>query len=374
MNIDKPHIALLSPSLNAYSETFIRAHKNLAGFKVHYYYGALANPHLENCGALLAGAGKIWAKATGLLSGKSPDEIGQKALLRSWKQNRIKLILAEYGHTAAAAIEMIQASGLPLVVHFHGYDATVHTLLEEYRAGYKKMFAYAIAVMVVSRAMEKQLIALGCPARKIVYNVYGPAEAFFDVQPTFSTRQFISIGRFTNKKAPYYNLLAFERVVKKHPEARLVMVGDGYLLNTCKNLARYLNIDKQVVFSGILTPEVFRQYLGQSIALLQPSVVAENGDCEGTPLSVLEAGAAGLPVIGSHHAGIPDVVLHGKSGYLFEEHDVETMAAQMIVLCNDADKARQMGQEARKRIRENFSLERHLNALEKVMFDALNQK
>lgn len=368
------HIAILSPSLNAYSETFIRAHKNLPGFKVYYYYGALANPQLENQGALLKGSGKILAKALGQMRGKTPDEIGQKALLRSWKQNRIKLILAEYGHTAAAAIEMIKASGLPLVVHFHGYDATVHTLLEEYRAGYKKMFAYATAVIAVSQTMEKQLIALGCPAHKIVYNVYGPAEVFLEVQPSFSNRQFISIGRFTNKKAPYYNLLAFEKVAKKHPDARLVMVGDGYLFNTCKNLARYLHIDKQVVFCGVLTPEVFREYLGQSIALLQPSVVAENGDCEGTPLSVLEAGAAGLPVIGSRHAGIPDVVLHQETGLLFEEHDVETMAKQMIELCDNIDIARKMGQEARTRIREKFNLERHLNALAKVMFDALNQK
>jgi len=374
MNKNRPKIALLSPNLNAYSETFIRAHKSLKAFDVLYYFGGNSSPQLEGEGDLLTGMGKITAKAFGFLTGKSPDFAGKQALLKSWRKNNALLILAEYGHTAAASIDVIEKSGLPLVIHFHGYDATVNTILEEHVTSYQKMFAYASAVIAVSRAMELQLQSLGCPKEKIVYNVYGPAEAFFEVKPIFNKKQFITIGRFTNKKAPYYALLALAKVLPKHPDARLVMAGDGYLKNTCENLARYLKIERQVDFCGIVTPDTFRQLLSQSVALLQHSVVANNGDSEGTPLSVLEAGAAGLPVIGSRHAGIPDVVVNDQTGYLFDEHDVETMATQMIALLDETEKARKLGQQARKRIRENFSLERHLSALEKVMAAALNSR
>ena len=372
MKDQKPHIAILSPNRNAYSETFIQAHKRLSDFRIFYYYGSPAYPEIEGKGPLLSGLGKILAKALGILQQQSPDNIGKKALLRSWKKHQIKLILAEYGHTAAACIDAIATSGLPLIVHFHGYDATVKSLLEEYKTAYLKMFAYATYVIAVSRAMEKQLLALGCPKEKLVNNVYGPNEFFFDVQPAFTQKRLISIGRFTNKKAPYYHVLAFEKVLRKHPDARLVMAGDGYLKNTCTNLARFLKIEDKIDFCGIITPEQFRELLARSVALLQHSVVAENGDSEGTPLSVLEAGAAGLPVIGSRHAGIPDVVVHDQTGYVFEEHDVHTMAEQIIDLLDDLEKAQKMGENARVRIREKFSMDRHLNVLGNLISNALS--
>lgn len=75
------------------------------------------------------------------------------------------------------------------------------------------------------------------------------------------------------------------------------MAGDGYLHNTVKNLARFLGIERQVFFPGVIPPESFADYLKESLAFFQHSITAKNGDMEGTPVAILEAGAAGLPVI-----------------------------------------------------------------------------
>src|SRR5690606_7951411 len=108
------------------------------------------------------------------------------------------------------------------------------------------------------------------------------------VQPTFSKKQFVAIGRFTDKKAPYYTLMAFKEAIKNHPDATLIMAGDGQLLNMCKNLVRFFKIENQVAFPGVISPEKFRELLSESLAFVQHSITAENGDMEGTPLAVLE--------------------------------------------------------------------------------------
>src|SRR5690606_9989960 len=119
----------------------------------------------------------------------------------------------------------------------------------------------------------------------------------------------------------------FKKAAENHSDAKLIMAGDGQLLNTCQNLIRYLGIESQVEFVGIIAPEKFRHLLTESRGLVQHSITAESGDMEGTPVAVLEASAAGIPVISTFHAGIPDVIKNGETGLLCEEHDVYGMAA-----------------------------------------------
>ena len=111
-------------------------------------------------------------------------------------------------------------------------------------------------------------------------------------------------------------------------EARLVMVGEGELLPLCKRLARGMGIENNVEFKGVQTSEEIRNLFENSLAFMQHSIVADSGDSEGTPVAILEAQAASLPVIATRHAGIPDVVINNKTGLLVEELDVEGMALQ----------------------------------------------
>jgi len=170
------------------------------------------------------------------------------------------------------------------------------------------------------------------------------------------------VGRFVDKKASYLTLMAFAQVQKQFPEAALLMVGDGILLATCKQLVKSLQLN-HVQFTGVLTPEIIREQMAASFCLVQHSVQAANGDKEGTPVAVLEAGAAGLPVVATRHAGIPDVVIEGETGLLVDEGDVEAMAAAMIQLYADRALAAKMGVQARSRIQQHFTMEKHLSEL-----------
>src|SRR5690606_12738307 len=237
---------------------------------------------------------------------------------------------------------ILKNSGIPVVVHFHGYDASINNVIKSCNY-YKEVFEFSKKIIVVSHVMEKALLALGCPKSKLLYNVYGPQKIFETITPQFSKKQFIAVGRFTNKKAPYYTILAFKDIVKTHPDARLLIAGDGSLLNTCKNLVHYYKLTESVKFIGVISPEEYRNILKESLAFVQHSITADDGDMEGTPLAVLEASAAGLPVISTYHAGIPDVVIHNETGLLSKEHDVESMAKHMLAVMNSLALAKQMG-------------------------------
>ena len=142
------------------------------------------------------------------------------------------------------------------------------------------------------------------------------------------------------KKAPHLVLATFARVLRECPDARLHFIGDGALLGVCRDLAAALGIDHAVTFLGAQPHDIVEREMRQARALVQHSVIASNGDSEGTPVAILEAGAMGLPVVATRHAGIPDVVADGVTGFLVEERDVCGMATHMLALArNPASRA-----------------------------------
>lgn len=370
MGLQENKIAIISPSQNAYSETFIQAHKNHLSGKVYYYFGSIANLNLEGEGILLKGAKKIYGKFLNLLL-KKKFYSEKKALLNSWKKKGINLLFFEYGTTAGLFIDVIKESKIPLIVHFHGYDASMYSTIKEFEKQYAQIFDYATYIVVVSEVMKEKLLELGCPRDKLVKNIYGPNNLFLDCQPNFSKQQFISVGRFTNKKAPYYTLLAFKEVLSEFPEAKLIMGGDGNLLETCENICKYYQLEKSVLFDGIITPEKYGQYLTESLAFVQHSITAKNGDMEGTPLAILESSAAGLPVIASRHAGISEVIIDKQTGLLFEEHDVKKMAEHMKTILRDKEYAISLGLRGKENIRTYFSMKKHIDTLDCLILKAI---
>jgi glycosyltransferase involved in cell wall biosynthesis len=79
-------------------------------------------------------------------------------------------------------------------------------------------------------------------------------------------------------------------------------------------------------------------------------------------------------VVATRHAGIPDVVVHGRTGFLVDEHDVDGMASYLLELVSNRELCQSMGAEARERIRRHFSIESHISRLQRVIDDARTQR
>lgn len=298
---------------------------------------------------------------------RNSESTARLALKRFFAKHRVDVILAEFGDTGAALAPAARDCGIPLVVHFHGHDAHRKTLLTPgMLLQYQFMFQTAAAVLVVSRHMWQTLAEMGCPAEKLIYNPYGPRERFFDVQPDYHP-VVLSVGRFTDIKANYLVLMAFQRVLEKMPQARLVMAGSGELLETCRTLARVWKIDAAVSFPGAVEHSRVHELFAHACCFAQHSVTPSYGDAEGTPNTILEACAAGLPIVATRHAGIADVVVSERTGLLVEELDVAGMAGAMLRMLESAQFCRECGARAREHVRMNFSSEQHLMILRKAV-------
>jgi glycosyltransferase involved in cell wall biosynthesis len=88
----------------------------------------------------------------------------------------------------------------------------------------------------------------------------------------------------------------------------------------------------------------------------------------------MEAGASGLPVVSTKHAGIVDTVAHGETGLLCEELDIDSMANHLILLARDPELASKLGENARVRIQTYFSMERSIQGLHGILEASAKEK
>jgi glycosyltransferase involved in cell wall biosynthesis len=373
-------ICIINFERDKVSETFIRA--QLEGLKgnrvvlnnyhpdytyngrlVRYFYAK--HPVLRKLKTLLPQF-LYWRMVT---RHEHSDPATRDFLTGFFKHHDVDVILAHFGWNGANICQDARALKLPLIVHFHGLDAHNEQTLARYQEKYRQMFDYAYRIISVSHFMTQALIRLGADRDKIVYNPYGPREYFYENQPDYRDT-ILAVGRFTDIKAPYLTIMAFKLVLEEFPEANLVMVGDGELLEACLSLAKTWGIQSKVSFPGALRHEQSRPLFAQACCFVQHSVTTSSGDVEGTPVAILEAGAAGLPVVSTRHAGIVDEVVHGKTGYLVEERDVVGMKNYLCRLLKDKALCRTLGENAREHVRTNFNLDRHIACLQKVLDEA----
>lgn len=364
-------VCIISPNRNAYSETFILAHIKRLPAKVKVLYGGWRT---EDDKPLLSS--KMHHRAIRYIIRNllklPPDYFELKAIKKFFRKNKVDAVLAEYGPTGVAVMNACREADIPLIVHFHGFDASDLRILERFSTSYRQMFEIADSIIAVSRDMEEKLLRMGCPRRKLFYNPYGvDIELFSSAEPESAPPIFVAVGRFVDKKAPHLTLLAFRKVLDVVPEARLIMIGDGILLEACKQIVKALNMKHAVEFPGPLSHTEVAQTMRRARVFIQHSITTTYGDSEGTPVAVLEACASGLPVVSTKHAGIKDVIIDGETGFLVEEGDIDGMAERMITLAKDPNLSAYLGRNARKRICAEFSMEKSISNLWKIIENAI---
>jgi glycosyltransferase involved in cell wall biosynthesis len=162
------------------------------------------------------------------------------------------------------------------------------------------------------------------------------------------------IARLSDVKGHDILIRAFKNVVQKYPGAKLVIIGQGKEEKGLKKLVEEQTLAANVVFYPVLGKT--SQLLPAFDVFVMPSLQ------EGLGLSVMEAQAAGLPVVASRVGGIPDLIEDGKTGLLVEPRDVEGLARAVIRLLDDKGYAGQLARAGQEFIRKNFSAEKMVEA------------
>lgn len=372
-------LCIVQPAIGKVSETFIAAHAEGLPADVTVVHCSLKRGRVPKIGdqAILSQSllSRMQRRLYRRLTRRPANWEITAGFLAAFRRNRVSAVLAEYGPMGLMVMDACRLAGLPMIVHFHGYDASRQDVLQQHADDYRRMFDQAAAVIAVSQAMKSRLSALGAPSDKLFYNPYGvDCRRFAAADPASAAPVFLAVGRFAEKKAPHLTLLAFAEVQRVCPDARLRMIGKGPLLDACRDLANGLGIEKAVAFLGAQEHEVVQEEMRKARAFVQHSLEAHNGDSEGTPVAVLEAGASGLPVVSTRHAGIPDVVIEEVTGLLVEERDVQGMTTEMLRLARDPGLAAKLGRSAREHIRHHFSMDRRINRLWSIIDGAARGK
>ncbi len=172
-----------------------------------------------------------------------------------------------------------------------------------------------------------------------------------------------SVARLSWEKDHETLFRAFSRLLPEHPDVRLLVVGDGPLRRSLEERVRDLALGDAVQFLGT------RRDVPDVLAALNVFVLASRE--EGLPVALLEAMAAGLPVVATSVGGIPDVVVDGETGLLVPPGDPARLSEAIFRLMNNGEEARAMGREASKRVAERFDVSRMVRAYEDVYLRVL---
>ena len=138
------------------------------------------------------------------------------------------------------------------------------------------------------------------------------------------------------------------------------------MLSQLQNLARDLNIDGRVLFTGFISQEQLREIYYASHIFLHPSQTGHDGNQEGIPNSMLEAMASGLPVFATRHGGIPEAIEDGASGVLVPEGDHEKLAAALLDAAKDPGFLSRIARNGAEIVRKNFDLRAQAQRLEEI--------
>ncbi len=299
---------------------------------------------------------------------------------RVFERKDFALIHAHFGTGAVYALPFARKHRLPLVVTFHGND--VAALLGSQRYQYKrwryvlrssKLFERADLMLAVSLELQELLADLSGRPDAVKLHHLGIDLARFrpkEEGETDGPPHVVMIGRFTEKKGMIYGLRAFAEAVRQGREARLTIAGGGEREGELRRFVEEAGLGRHVTFAGVLAQDAVATLLRSADVLLAPSVVARDHDREGSPITIREASASEVPVLSTVHAGIPQLVEDGETGFLVPERNVPALADRLVTLLDDADLRRRMGRAGRAKMEREFDLfaqvaelERHYDAV-----------
>src|SRR4029079_8769023 len=233
----------------------------------------------------------------------------------------------------------------PLVVTFHGYDYCA-VPREKGRHVYDRLFQHADLCTIHSEYGRGRLIELGCPAEKLCRLPVGIDLA----QITYRARtlmpgeevRILTVARLVPIKGISDALEAIAQLDNRGIAVRYDVVGDGPERPNLEQHIRRLDLEHIVKIHGAQDSNTVTRMLDDAHIFLLPSINLD-GDQEGTPVSLMEAQAAGLPVVASSTGGIPEVVRDGITGRLFPERNVAVLVEQLIDVIQHSERWPEIG-------------------------------
>jgi len=371
-------LSIIAPRIGVPSETFIRRHmcQLLPGQTVVVSgttRGRDKGKWTIDCPRLELGQARqrIWARVAGSILQRAgmSDKIGKTLARRFLRRHNVKVVLSEWLDQSEPWFDSLRSAGIRFFAHAHGYDVSRRWLAEpKWGQAYLK-YNESAGVITMSECSRNRLVDLGLHPDKVHFVPYGvDVPNSLLARPARQEVRCVAVGRMVGKKAPIILLDAFRRAAERVPGLQLDYLGGDELLPAARQYVRAFGLGERVWMPGEVDSATVFKSMGNADIYLQHSVTdPDSGDEEGLPVAILEAMAMGLPVVSTRHAGIPEAVSEGQTGFLVEEWDQIGMADRLVDLALDYSLRSRMGRAGWERAKEQFSWERERSHLLRIM-------
>jgi glycosyltransferase involved in cell wall biosynthesis len=292
------------------------------------------------------------------------DVVCWARLVKVFRATRPEIVHTHSGKAGILGRFAARRAGVPVIIHtvhgpsfgpFQGPIANAAL-----RAAERSAAGVTTHFISVADAMTRQYVAAGV----------GQPEQFTRILSGFMLEPFLATGTNTplrarlgieagdfviGKIARLFHLKGHEdllaaapEVLRRHPQSKFLLVGDGTLRERLEARARAAGLEKKVIFAGLVAPEEIPGYIGAM------DMVVHLSRREGLPRSLAQALAAGRPIAAYDCDGANEVCLPGQTGFLVPPGDVKTLAGRLAQLAEDAPLRERFGRRGREFARENF--------------------
>ncbi len=257
--------------------------------------------------------------------------------------------------SALVALLVKAVTGVPVVITLWGSDSRL-TRLPVFSACLRWCLNRADAIVSESSHFKQTLVDFGLPAQKIFVIANGLDTGRFQTTPRLEARKklglaeedfvFLSVGSCTPVKGHRYLIEAAPRILEQASAARFILIGDGESRAALEELAKRHGIGHRFLFAGWRDPGDIPLWLDAADAFLHPSL------SEGNPNAVLEAMAAGLPILATRVGGLGEMISDGENGFLVPPGSAAPLAEKALLLMRDEALRQSLGERARRWVEE----------------------
>ena len=280
-----------------------------------------------------------------------------RACLRLLRKEQVALIHAHEFSAILCGWIVAMLAGVPFVATVHGKNYFWEKLRR--RVVYRLVSRHGTLIAVSKDLKQFICDKVGIPEKRVevIYNGVTPAQTIADeeIQKCKAELEVSGcypllgvVGSLYPVKGHRFLLEAMPEILRRWPNARLLVIGRGELEVALKEQVAQLAIDANVHFLGM------RQDVPRLLSILDVFVLPSLS--EGLSLALLEAMASGKPVVATRVGGNPELIDHGRTGFLIQPEDEKDLAANLLNLLSDPEMMQQFGRQASERVQQHFSM------------------
>jgi glycosyltransferase involved in cell wall biosynthesis len=294
-------------------------------------------------------------------------------LRRELRAGRYDLVYERYAFYLLAGAFLARRHGVPFVLEANEVSGIAHRARRQSfprlcSAFERRLFARCTAIHTVSSHLAKRIVRQGVPEPRVhvVPNAFDPARVGRTERDPGLVASYGLEGRTTLGFAGWFDawdrldllIDVFARLHRAHPDAALLLIGDGPVGVSLREQAKALGLERDVVFTGAVP----RQDVYGVMSLLDVAVLAHSNDF-GSPVVLFEFMGLGIPVVAPRLPPILDVLEHGRTALLFDPLDAQGLTAALERLLCDAALRRSLAGNARERLLSAHTWERNASRI-----------